>query len=61
MVDAGAEGVITSLGLFSTLIGCWLLVLIGPCRRFAGHVEAQATMSSELRKKADLKQDDVPK
>lgn len=33
--------------------------LIGPCRRFPAHVEAQATASSELRKESDLTRDDV--
>lgn len=40
MADAGAEDLITSLVLFSTLTG--------PCRRFPARVEAQTTTSSEL-------------
>lgn len=61
MIDADVEGVAASLVSFSTLIGCLLLVLIGPCGRFSAHVEAQTTTSSELREeKWDFREGDVP-
>lgn len=56
MVDAGVEGVITSLVLFSTLLTpCtdW------PLQAFPSSRGSTDTMSSELWKKSDLTQDEV--